>query len=132
VRLISNRAYNIKLKNAFDNEMELYIKFLKFYLISKSGKVGISLEYTLTPLLTAVSHILGNSKIQFSETLIESFVCYSVLIGNPLMGKSPAMNLFKDAILNCEKIIYNNNKKLTKLSNDKNKIYFLNYIFKIF
>jgi hypothetical protein len=108
VRLISNRAYNIKLKNAFDNEMELYIKFLKFYLISKSGKVGISLEYTLTPLLTAVSHILGNSKIQFSETLIESFVCYSVLIGNSSMGKSPAMNLVKDAILNCEKIIYNN------------------------
>ena len=70
--------------------------------------------------------------MQFSETLIESFVCYSALIGNPSMGKSPAMNLVKDAILNCEKIINNDNKKLTKLSNDKNKIQFLNRIFKIF
>ena len=86
----------------------------------------------MTPLLTAVSHILGDSKIQFSETLIESFVCYSALIGNPSMCKSPAMNLVKDAILNCEKIINNDNKKLTKLSNDKNKIQFLNRIFKIF
>ena len=82
--------------------------------------------------MTAVSHILGDSKIQFSETLIESFVCYSALIGNPSMGKSPAMNLVKDAVLNCEKIINNNNKKLTKLSNDKNKIQFLNCIFTIF
>lgn len=29
VRLISNRAYNIKLKNVFDNEMELFLNSIR-------------------------------------------------------------------------------------------------------
>ena len=84
-----------------------------------SNQVGISVEYTLTPLLTALSHILSDSKIQFSEKISESFICYSFLICNPSMGKSLAIKIVEDAVLNCEKTFYKNKKSLTNLFNDK-------------
>ncbi len=84
-----------------------------------SNQVGISVEYTLTPLLTALSHILSDSKIQFSEKISESFICYSFLIGNPSMGKSLAIKIVEDAILKCEETFDNNKPSMTKLFKEK-------------
>jgi len=38
------------------------------------------------------------------------------------MGKSSAMNIVKDAVLNCETLLKKDKTHETKLSNDKNKI----------
>jgi len=77
-------------------------------------------EFLLTPLLAAISHTLGDSKIK-SKSIEESFVCYSAVASNPSTGKTRTTNLISEALLNCEKIFHTNDQQLSKISNDKKK-----------
>ena len=56
----------------------------------------------MLPLLTGTSHLMGRSSIRALRTLRESFTVYAVLIGDPETGKSPAMRIIKDALIQIE------------------------------
>jgi hypothetical protein len=57
----------------------------------------------LCPLLSGVSFSLQLTKVKAIRTLCESMSIYSALIAEPGTGKSPAMKLVRQALLEIEK-----------------------------
>ena len=61
------------------------------------------LEFAISPLLVAVSHLLNKTQVSALKTFVESMSVYAVLIAEPATGKSPAMNLIKKTLIKLEK-----------------------------
>ncbi len=71
--------------------------------------MGVSIEFLLVPLLTAISHTLGKSSISMFSNKPEGFVIFSSLVGNPSTGKTSAMSVVKNSLINCERFLLRKN-----------------------
>ena len=56
----------------------------------------------LSPLLTGVSFLLQLSRVKALKALGEGLSIYCVFIAEPAIGKSPAMNVVRKALLAVE------------------------------
>ena len=63
---------------------------------------GFSHEFLLTPLLSGVSFLMANSDISALNKMKQGFIVYGALAANPATGKSPAMDLVRDSLLDIE------------------------------
>ena len=94
---------------------------------------GFNHEFILMPLITGVSHLMEQSSIKALENYKQGFVVYTALAANPATGKSTAMDIIRDSIIEIEeflKIDYNDSKIVN--GNLHNVLMFENYIIIIF
>jgi hypothetical protein len=69
-------------------------------LASKESATNIG--FLMPPILSAVSHFLAKCKVKALKTLEESFSLFTVLVADPATGKSPAMNLIRNILIDIE------------------------------
>ena len=62
----------------------------------------ISHEFVLPPLLSGVSYPMSNSDITGLKKMKQGFTIYGALAANTATGKSPAMDLVRDSLLDIE------------------------------
>jgi hypothetical protein len=91
VSKISSITARIQLK-PFADELTTEI------LTGTSHRSCVPVGYLLPPLLTSISHYMGNSKIVATDTLSESFILYTACLGNPATGKTPALKIVTNAV----------------------------------
>ena len=63
---------------------------------------GISEDFILTHLLVAISHLMSKSSIKALVEFKQGFTCYAGLAAYPASGKSPAMDMIKDSLIEIE------------------------------
>ena len=79
-----------------------FFLFTNLYLKSLSARSGVSISFLLAPLIASLGHCMATSSIILEEkvglvTQTEGFVFYTVLLGLPSTGKTPAINIFQRA-----------------------------------
>ena len=76
-----------------------YTVYLQICLKSLSARSGVAISFLLPPLIASLGHCMGTSSINSDEecTQTEGFVFYTVLLGLPSTGKTPAIKIFEGA-----------------------------------
>ena len=83
-------------------------------------ELGVSVEFLLPPMLSAISFYLKCSKVKAFGNFVGSFSLYTILLANLSTGKSLALNEVRDAVMEQE-IFDEIEAKCSKLTNDKKK-----------
>lgn len=117
IDMVTLKANLIKLKNVFSSrvdqilQIETYVSFTINLIYNRKNisnfyfrlQKGISVEFILTPLLSAIGFYLSTSTIEAFPNSPESLCVYTALIAHASTGKSQALRKVKFAFSKVEK-----------------------------